>query len=125
MSTPAEILPAQQPQITDQVLGESESDLARNKRAPVVTVTREKIRKSIDKNSVTAASSKRSSIILPAPGQFVINSLLQVAGFIAAIAFGIYAVRSVHVRKEANSDSTTANQLAILSLCLSAPNYVG
>jgi hypothetical protein len=68
----------------------------------------------------------------PPAGQFVINTLLQVAGFVAAIAFGIYAVKSVTVGNTANQyagqavlQAATANQLAILAVCLSNGNQVG
>lgn len=60
----------------------------------------------------------------PPVGQFVINTLLQIAGFIAAIAFGIYAVQSVTVGKDANQYSNIANQLALLGLCLQTNNQV-
>jgi len=76
----------------------------------------------------------------PPAGQFLINTLLQAAGFAAAIAFGVYAVKSVTVGNSANQyanqavqqavsanqyaeqavqQAVTANQLAILAVCLS------
>jgi hypothetical protein len=65
----------------------------------------------------------------PPIGQFFINSLLQGAGFVAAIAFGIYAVKSVRVGNTANQyaseavlQAVTANQLALLAVCLSNRN---
>jgi hypothetical protein len=68
----------------------------------------------------------------PPVGQFVINSLLQVAGFIAAIAFGVYAVKSVDVGHSANESAgqavqqaVIANQLAILAVCGSFRTEVG
>jgi hypothetical protein len=67
----------------------------------------------------------------PPIGQFVINTILQIAAIGAAIAFGVYAVRSVTVGSDANSyaakaveQAVTANQLAILALCLSSGNQV-
>jgi hypothetical protein len=58
--------------------------------------------------------------------QFVINSLLQVAAFATAIAFGVFAVKSVDVQDLANNyasqatlEALTANQLTLLSFCLS------
>ena len=68
----------------------------------------------------------------PPAGQFFINTLLQAAGFAAAIAFGIYAVKSVTVGNSANQYAdqavrlaVTANQLAILAVCLSNGTQVG
>ncbi|EXJ63152.1 hypothetical protein A1O7_03597 [Cladophialophora yegresii CBS 114405] len=74
--------------------------------------------------------------VRPPVGQFVIHTLLQIAGFAVAIAFGIYAVRSVHVAVAANSFSReansfsreairqalAANQLALFGACLQAGN---
>jgi hypothetical protein len=67
----------------------------------------------------------------PPIGQFVINTILQMAAFAAAIAFGVYAVKSVTVANDANhyaamavQQALTANQLAILAVCLSGANQV-
>ena len=67
----------------------------------------------------------------PPIGQFVINTLLQIAAFAAAIAFGVYAVKSVTVGSDANNyaakaveQAVTANQLAILAVCVSGGNVV-
>jgi hypothetical protein len=74
---------------------------------------------------------RQVSTISPPVGQFIINMLLQVAAFAAAIAFGIFAVKSVMVGNLANGYANqavrlavTANQLAMLSLCLSGGNQV-
>lgn len=74
---------------------------------------------------------RQVSTISPPVGQFIINMLLQVAAFAAAIAFGIFAVKSVTVGNLANGYANqaarlavTANQLAMLSLCLSSGNQV-
>jgi hypothetical protein len=72
------------------------------------------------------------STLSPPIGQFLINTLLQIAAFTAAIAFGVYAVKSVTVGSDANRQAgravelaVTANQLAILAVCLSSGNQVG
>jgi hypothetical protein len=77
-------------------------------------------------------STQRVATLSPPAGQFLINTLLQAAGFAAAIAFGIYAVRSVTVGNSANQYANqavqlavTANQLAILAVCLSNGTQVG
>ena len=70
--------------------------------------------------------------------QFTINSLLQVVAFALAIAFGVFAVRSVDVGEVANhlamsglktsmKQTTEQNQLSLLSFCLSVDdtNQVG
>jgi CBS domain containing-hemolysin-like protein len=69
--------------------------------------------------------------VTPPVGQFVIQTLLQIAGFAAAIAFGIYAVRSVNVATLANrysqesiQQALAANQLALLATCLTAGTQV-
>jgi len=49
----------------------------------------------------------------PPLGQFFINALLQIAGFVAAIAFGIYAVKSVTVGNSANQYANQAVQQAV------------
>ncbi|KAK4938584.1 hypothetical protein LTR10_021015 [Elasticomyces elasticus] len=65
----------------------------------------------------------------PPIGQFIINTLLQILGFGTAIAFGVFAVKSVNVGDTANvySDQSMqqaliANQLTLLSVCLSNGN---
>lgn len=86
----------------------------------------------------------------PPVGQFVISTLLNVAGFAAAIAFGVFAVRSVSlaiasndaahqgntyaskandlassanvIASTANDQSVIANQVALIGLCLSNQN---
>jgi hypothetical protein len=61
--------------------------------------------------------------------QFIINTLLQVAAFAVAIAFGIFAIKSVQVGNLANSyanqsaeQALTANQLTLLTFCFSTMN---
>lgn len=61
--------------------------------------------------------------------QFIINTLLQVAAFAVAIAFGIFAIKSVQVGNLANSyanqsveQSLTANQLTLLTFYFSTIN---
>jgi hypothetical protein len=68
----------------------------------------------------------------PPIGQFVINTVLQVAALGAAIAFGVYAVKSVTAAIDSNNyaaraveQAVTANQLAILTVYLSSMNQVG
>ncbi|KAL9116296.1 MAG: hypothetical protein Q9187_007179 [Circinaria calcarea] len=83
----------------------------------------------------------------PPVGQFVISTILNVAGFAATIAFGVFAIRSVSlaiasnnaahegntyaskandlassanaIAAMANDQSVIANQLALIGLCLS------
>lgn len=65
-------------------------------------------------------------VTLSAPtGQFVINTLFQIASFAVAIAFGIYAAKSVTVANNSLQQAVIANQLAILAVCLSNENKVG
>ncbi len=58
-----------------------------------------------------------TATLTPPLGQFVINLLLQLAGIVAAIAFGIFAVESLNVAKQANIEARIANQVAILGIC--------
>ena len=62
----------------------------------------------------------------PPPGQFIISSILQLVALGIAVAFGIYAVKSVRVANEANTfavqaltEAKLANQIAMLSICAS------
>ena len=68
----------------------------------------------------------------PPWGQFVINTLLQIAGFGAATAFGIFAVRSVGVGDTGNQfahlsllQAIAANRLTILTFCFANGSQVG
>jgi hypothetical protein len=67
----------------------------------------------------------------PPLGQFVINSSLQAAALLAAVAFGVFAIRSVRMAQTANlyaaqalNQSIIANGLALVSICLSGINTV-
>lgn len=83
--------------------------------------------------------------LTPPLGHFIINTLLQIAAFAAAIAFGIYAVKSVTVGNDANGYAAEANkyaaqavrqaqvanelalmadQMAMISVCLATSNQV-
>ena len=57
----------------------------------------------------------------PPIGQFVISTILNVAGIAAAVAFGVFAVHSVTLVAEANTQSKISNQMALTSFCLT--NY--
>lgn len=74
----------------------------------------------------------QQSELRPPIAQFIINFVLQIAGFAAAIAFGIFAVKSVRESIVANDyanqaldTARAANQLALLTLCLSTESTVG
>ena len=78
-----------------------------------------------------ASAAPQVATLSPPVGQFVINLLLQIAAFAAAIAFGIYAVKSVTVGNDANQlasvavkQAVTSNQLAMVAVCLSTQNQV-
>jgi hypothetical protein len=88
--------------------------------------------KSSVQSILRSQSLQRVATLSPPAGQFLINTLLQAAGIAAAIAFGVYAVRSVRVGNSANQyadqavrQAVTANQLAILAVCLSNGTQVG
>jgi len=50
-----------------------------------------------------------TATLTPPLGQFIINLLLQLAGIAAAVAFGIFAVESLNVAKQANIEARVAN----------------
>jgi len=88
--------------------------------------------KSSAQSILRSQSLQRVATLSPPAGQFLINSLLQAAGIAAAIAFGVYAVKSVTIgysanqyAKQAVQQAVTANQLAILAVCLSNGTQVG
>lgn len=67
----------------------------------------------------------------PPLGELIISSLLQVLALGVAVAFGVYAVKSVRVASEANSfavqalaEARLANQIAMLSICTSMKDDV-
>lgn len=60
----------------------------------------------------------------PPLGQFFINMILQLAAFAAAIAFGVFAVKSIDIARTANTyadralgEARIANQVAMLAVC--------
>ena len=95
-------------------------------------------RKPVPNVQVQNRAALHSARLSPPIGQFFVNLLVQCAGFAAAIAFGIYAVKSVQVgsnanevalaankiAEEANRIARDANQLAVIDLCLSNENQV-
>ena len=52
--------------------------------------------------------------------QFLWTTFLQTFGLIFALLFGIFAALSYNISKVANVQTSDANQLAFLSLCLSS-----
>lgn len=65
-----------------------------------------------------------TATLSPPLGQFFINMILQIATFGAAIAFGIFAVKSINIARTANSyaaqaleEARVANQVAMLGIC--------
>ena len=62
--------------------------------------------------------------LTPPLGEFIISSVLQLLALCIAIAFGIFAVKSVTVATQANSyaiqalaEARLANQIALLAIC--------
>lgn len=52
----------------------------------------------------------------PPLGQFFINMILQLAAIAAAIAFGVFAVKSIDIARTANGYAKTANSYAAQAL---------
>lgn len=65
----------------------------------------------------TGVASMTTATLTPPLGQFVINLLLQLADIVAAVAFGVFAVESLSVAKQANVEARVANQVAMLAIC--------
>ena len=64
-----------------------------------------------------------AAVTLSSPiGQHVVNVVLQLAGIVAAISFGYFAVQSVQIANRANAEAHLANQIAIYALCNSNNN---
>ncbi|MCJ1301654.1 hypothetical protein MMC08_004455 [Hypocenomyce scalaris] len=66
---------------------------------------------------------KATATLSPPLGQFFLNTILQIAAFVAAIAFGVFAVKSVKIANAANAyaaraleEARVANQVAMLSI---------
>lgn len=86
--------------------------------------------------STLGTHTSRTSVLVPPLGQFLLSMLLQTAGLAAAVAFGVFAVKSVILAEDANSKADgansaadkqakdaselamAANRLALLTLCL-------
>lgn len=61
-------------------------------------------------------SKKKTATLSPPLGQFFINMILQIAAFAAAIAFGVFAVKSINIARTANEYSASANSYAARAL---------
>lgn len=59
---------------------------------------------------------RKTATLSPPLGQFFINMLLQIAAFAAAIAFGVFAVKSIDIARTANKYSASANNYAARAL---------
>jgi hypothetical protein len=100
-------------------------------------------------SALASTKVSQNTVLVPPLGQFLISMLLQTAGFVAAVAFGVFAILSVKVAKESNALAknandltyngtmyannqaaeasklaTAANRLALLTLCLSNDSRV-
>ena len=67
-----------------------------------------------------------TATLTPPIGQFIVNSTIQIATLAAAVAFGIFAVKSLNVAIGANEtaacqldEARVANQVAFFVLCIS------
>lgn len=87
--------------------------------------------------AIASTNMSHSTVLVPPLGQFLLSMLLQTAGLVAAVAFGVFAILSVKVAEtgndltyngtmyankqaaEASELATAANRLALLTLCLS------
>lgn len=87
--------------------------------------------------AIASTNMSHSTVLVPPLGQFLLSMLLQTAGLVAAVAFGVFAILSVKVAEtgndltyngtmyankqaaEASGLATAANRLALLTLCLS------
>ncbi|KAF2472326.1 uncharacterized protein BDR25DRAFT_13458 [Lindgomyces ingoldianus] len=84
--------------------------------------------------ATSSPSTEAGQVLKPPIGRFVINVSLQVAGIIAAVAFGVFAIKAVTVGNQANGYASQANgyasqamelakmanQLTLLTLCLTS-----
>lgn len=59
---------------------------------------------------------KKTATLSPPLGQFFINTILQFAAFAVAIAFGVFAVKSIDIARTANEYSASANSYAARAL---------
>lgn len=59
---------------------------------------------------------KATATLSPPLGQFFITIILQVATFTSAIAFGVFAVKSIHIARTANEYSASANSFSAQAL---------
>ena len=99
---------------------------------PAVAITKES-KKSRTNSPVRAGGTLAQGGIrlTPPPGKFLIEIVFELVGLVAAIAFGVFAVKSVTVADQANEYSRqailqalTSNQLTLLALCMSSGNQV-
>lgn len=58
----------------------------------------------------------KKATLSPPLGQFFINMILQLAAFAAAIAFGVFAVKSIDIARTANEYAASANRYAAQAL---------
>lgn len=64
----------------------------------------------------TTALKRVTATLTPPLGQFFINMVLQIAAFVAAIAFGVFAIKSIDIARTANKYSAMANSYAAQAL---------
>lgn len=64
----------------------------------------------------TTAMKRMTATLTPPLGQFFINMILQIAAFVAAIAFGVFAIKSIDIARTANEYSARANGYAAEAL---------
>lgn len=69
-----------------------------------------------NRESLNRTSKKSIATLSPPLGQFFINTILQIAAFAAAIAFGVFAIISIDIARAANEYSARANSYAARAL---------
>ena len=60
----------------------------------------------------------QNATLSPPLGQFFINTILNIAGLVAAISFGVFAIISVRLAQQQNAQSIAQNQLSLMGLCV-------
>jgi hypothetical protein len=65
----------------------------------------------------------------PDKAQIILNAVLQIVGVVAAIVFGTFSVLAYLATEAGNTafdqESRTANQLALLTICLNNDSVLG
>ena len=123
---------SQKPELTKYLTG-TDHNVARHRpqgRSPDFSRQEDNVRKESlsETDKISRRSNRLNGLMVSLPSRHhIANVILQISAIVAAIAFGAFAVQSVHLANHANQYAAAAtnlslasNQMAMYAICISS-----